>query len=325
MRAAWYERHGPARDVLTLGELPTPFPAPGEVRVRVAVSAVHRCDTRKRQGTPGSVMRFPRVVPHDDGAGVIDAVGRGVDARRLGERVWVYLAQSYRPFGTAAEYTVVPDPQAVPLPAGIPFDQAAGLGRPGITGHRAILGDGTVTGQTVVVTGALGSVGRSSLAVGRRAGATVVAAVRQGAHVARALAAGAHHAVDLTSGQVARRIRELAPDGVHRVADCAFTDNLATWLETLAYGGTIATYANGRSPAPVPFQLLAVKNVTVHFLGNDDFPDHANHAAAVELTAALCAGDLCFPDVRRFALDDIVQAHEAAEHPATRGRVVVTP
>ncbi|GCD93193.1 zinc-binding dehydrogenase [Embleya hyalina] len=325
MRAAWYERNGPARDVLTVGELPTPSPAPGEVRVRVAVSAVHRCDTRKRRGTSGSVMRFPRIIPHDDGAGVIDAVGRGVDARRLGQRVWVYLAQSYRPFGTAAEYTVVPDPQAVALPAGVPFDQVAGLGRPGITGHRAILGDGTVVGQTVVVTGALGSVGRSSLAVGRRAGATVIAAVRQDAQVARALAAGAHHAVDLASGRVARRILELAPGGVHRVADCAFADNLATWLETLAYGGTIATYANGRSRAPVPFRSLAVKNVTVHFLGNDDFPDDANHAAAVDLTAALCAGDLCFPKVRSFALDDIVEAHEAAEQPATRGRVVVTP
>lgn len=324
MRAAWYERHGPAGDVLTVGEMPTPLPSPGEVRVKVAVSGVHSGDVRKRSGLPGSAMVFPRVIPHNDGAGVIDAVGRGVDAGRLGQRVWVYLAQSYRQFGTAAEYTVVPSSQAVPLPVKVPFEQAAGLGIPGITGHRAILGDGPVAGQTIVVTGALGAVGRTALAVARRSGSKVIATVRKPPQIERALLAGAHHALDLTSGQVAEKILELVPDGVDRIADVAFAGNLATCLEIIAYGGTVATYASDDIHPALPYRPLAVKNVTVHFLGYDDFPDHANHTAAEDLTNALCDGDLRYPVAARFGLDDIAEAHETVER-AGSGRVVVLP
>jgi NADPH:quinone reductase len=178
MRAAWYEQQGAARAVLQVGDLPTPEPARGEVRIRVAASGIHSGDLGKRRGWWGSTMAFPRVIPHGDGAGVIDAVGPGVDRARLGERVWTYLAQSYRPFGTAAEYVVVPAERAVPLPAEVPFEQAAGLGIPGITGHRAVFADGPVDGATVLVTGALGAVGRAAVAVARRGGATVIAAVR---------------------------------------------------------------------------------------------------------------------------------------------------
>ncbi|HEV7713731.1 MAG TPA: alcohol dehydrogenase catalytic domain-containing protein [Asanoa sp.] len=126
MRAAWYDRQGPASEVLQVGELPDPRPGDGEVRVRVSVSGIHVGDLGKRQGWWGSTMPYPRVVPHGDGAGTIDAVGPGVDRSRTGQRVWVYLAQSYRPFGTAADYTVVPAHHAVPLPTSVPFEQAAG-------------------------------------------------------------------------------------------------------------------------------------------------------------------------------------------------------
>ncbi|TQM37106.1 alcohol dehydrogenase catalytic domain-containing protein [Pseudonocardia cypriaca] len=137
MRAAYYEEQGPAHDVVRVGEVPTPEPGPGEVRVRVAVSGVHVGDVGKRRGYWGSTMTYPRVIPHGDGAGTVDAVGPGVDPARVGERVWVYLAQSYRPFGTAAEYTVVPAGHAVRLPDGVGWEQAAVVGIPGITGHRA--------------------------------------------------------------------------------------------------------------------------------------------------------------------------------------------
>ncbi|MEV8636150.1 zinc-binding dehydrogenase [Streptosporangium sp. NPDC051023] len=327
MRAAWYERQGPAREVLRVGEMPTPEPGPGEVRVRIAVSGVHVGDLGKRQGWWGSTMAFPRVIPHGDGAGVIDAIGEGVDQARLGERVWVYLAQSYRPFGTAAEHTVVPAGHAVPLPEEIHFEQAAGLGIPGITAHRAIMGDGPVTGQTVVVTGAVGAVGRAAVAVARRGGATVIATVRRAAQVEEALAAGAHHAIDVSSGEsgeVAKRILAFAPEGgVHRVAEVAFDANIKTDLEILAYGGVIATYATGDANPAVPYWPLGFKNITICFLSNDDFPEEANQAAAADLTAALRAGDLRFPIAARLPLDRIAEAHETAERASAAGRVVV--
>ncbi|MFE3454941.1 NADPH:quinone reductase [Nonomuraea sp. NPDC059194] len=324
MRAAWYERQGPAREVLVVGEMPVPVPGPGEVRVRVAVSGVHVGDLGKRRGWWGSTMAFPRVIPHGDGAGVIDAVGPGADEGRVGERVWVYLAQSYRPFGTAADYVVVPEGRAVPLPGQVPLEQAAGLGIPGITAHRAVLGDGPVDGRTVVVTGALGAVGRAAVAIARRGGARVIATVRRAAHVGEALEAGAHEVVDVSEGGVAERILALAPDGVDRVAELAFDANVATDLEILRYGGTIATYATRDANPQVPYWPLAFKNITVRFLSNDDFPEEANAAAATELTAALLAGDLRYPIAGRFALDDIAEAHDLAERAAATGRVVIT-
>ncbi|GAA1864145.1 NADPH:quinone reductase [Asanoa iriomotensis] len=324
MRAAWYDRQGPPREVLQVGELPDPTPGEGEVRVRVSVSGIHVGDLGKRQGWWGSTMPFPRVIPHGDGVGTIDAVGPGVHKSRVGERVWVYLAQSYRPFGTAAEYTVVPAHHAVPLPAGVPDEQAAGLGIPGITGHRAVFADGPVAGQRVVVTGALGAVGRAAVAVARRGGATVIATVRGTDQVDAARAAGAHAAVDTTRGDVAERILDAAGgEPVDRVAELAFDANMATNLEILGYGGVIATYATQDSDPTVPYWSLAFKNITVHFLSNDDFPESANEAAAGDLTAALVAGDLRYPIAARLPLSEIAQAHELTEHSASRGRVVL--
>jgi NADPH2:quinone reductase len=159
VRAVWYERQGPAEEVLHVGELPDPQPGPGEVRVRLAFSGINPGDVKKRRGWQGSLMPFPKVVPHSDGAGVIDAVGPGADPAPLGRRVWVYGAQSYRAFGTAAEYTVVPDRLAVDLPDEVPDQVGACLGIPGITAHRAVFGDGPVAGATVLVQGVLGGVG----------------------------------------------------------------------------------------------------------------------------------------------------------------------
>jgi NADPH2:quinone reductase len=269
-------------------------------------------------------MPYPRVVPHGDGAGVIDAVGPGIHRSRIGERVWVYLAQSYRPFGTAAEYTVVPAHHAVPLPAKVPFEQAAGLGIPGITAHRAVFADGPVTGQRVVVTGALGAVGRPALAVARRGGATVIATVRSPDQINPALAAGAHHAVDTTGGDVAARILEqTGGESIDRVAELAFDANLATDLEILRYGGVIATYATGEPEPGIPYWELATRNITVRFLSNDDFPEAANEAAATDLTAALVDGDLRYPIAARFPLSEIAQAQDLAGHSAATGRVVL--
>src|SRR5262249_49574260 len=159
MRAAWYEKKGPAREVLTVGEMPDPQPEPGEVRIRVSASGVNPGDIKKREGWFGSPMPYPRGIPHSDGAGTIDAVGGGVPAARIGERVFCYGAQSYRPFGTAAEWVSVPSEQAVRLPDETSFEIGACLGIPGMTAHRAVYADGPVRGRTVLVAGAGGAGG----------------------------------------------------------------------------------------------------------------------------------------------------------------------
>src|SRR3954469_7519493 len=177
MLAAWYDRPGPAAKVLEVGEVPDPEPGPGEVRVRVSVSGINPGDTKKRSDWVGHGMPYPRVIPHSDGAGVIDATGDEVDRARIGDRVWVYGAQSYRAFGTAAQLTVVPDEQAVALPDNVSDEIGACLGIPGITAHRAVFADGPVEGKTILVQGVLGAVGGLAAQLARWGGATVIGTV----------------------------------------------------------------------------------------------------------------------------------------------------
>jgi NADPH2:quinone reductase len=177
MVASWYDRQGPAAKVLQVGELPAPRPSDGEVRVAVSLSGVNPGDTKKREGWRGSPMSYPRVIPHSDGTGIIDAVGAGVDDARIGERVWVFGAQSYRPFGTAAQLTVVPDAQAIALPDQVSDETGAALGIPGITAHRAVFSDGPVAGKVVLVQGVLGAVGSLAAQLAAWDGATVIGTV----------------------------------------------------------------------------------------------------------------------------------------------------
>ena len=160
MRAVWYEEFGDAEQVLTSGEMPTPSPAPGEVLVRVRASGINPSDVKLRAGArPGAVMAFPRVIPHSDGAGVVEAVGEGVDAGRVGQRVWLWNAGWQRAFGTAAEYVALPADQALPLPDGTEFAEGACLGIPAMTAWYAVCGAGPVEGKTVLVTGGAGFIG----------------------------------------------------------------------------------------------------------------------------------------------------------------------
>ncbi len=178
MRAAWYEKQGAARDVLTIGEMDEPQPLTGEVRIRVAFSGVNPGDVKKRQDAFGLGMPYPRVIPNSDGSGTVDAVGEGVSRQWVGRRVWCYGAQSYRPYGTAAEFTVVPVSQVVPLPEAVPLEQGACLGIPGITAHRAVFVAGSVEGRTVLVQGGAGAVGACAVQLAHRAGARVIATCR---------------------------------------------------------------------------------------------------------------------------------------------------
>jgi NADPH:quinone reductase len=323
MKAAWYEKQGPAREVLVVGEMPDPTPTAGEVRIRIAASGINPGDVKKRQDAFGYGMPYPRVIPHSDGAGRVDRVGDGVSSDWIGRSVWCYGAQSYRPFGTAAEFTVVPLNQVVPLPENVTMDQAACLGIPGITAHRAVFVAGPVNGRTVLVQGAAGSVGLCAVQLARRAGAYVIGTVRSPSDENVARNAGAHEVVR-NNQELKSRIAALAPKGIDQVIEVAFAANIEADVELLNMGGSIATYATDSATPKIPFWPMVFKNIRLFFLGSDDFPAEAKIAAAHDLNAALEAGWSGFEIAERVPLAEIAHAHELVEHPARPGRVVVT-
>ena len=243
MRAAYYDSQGAAAEVLRVGELPEPTAGPGEVRVRLHYSGINPGDTKKRTGYFGSAMAYPRVIPHSDGSGVVDQVGPGVDPGRVGQRVWVYNAQSYRAFGTAAEYTAVPDACAVPLPDGVDDLLGACLGIPGITAHRAVFADGPVRGRVVLVHGVLGAVGSFADQLARWGGATVIGTVRRAPDLEELSRPIAEYAVALDDPGAEAAIRTYARGGVDRIVEVAFSDNVALDARIAANGAVIAAYA----------------------------------------------------------------------------------
>jgi NADPH2:quinone reductase len=327
MKAVWYERQGVAMDVLIVGDMDDPEPGPGELRIRVKASGINPGDLKKRQDAFGIGMPYSRVVPHSDGAGVVEKLGAGVPEHRLGERVWCYGSQSYRPYGTAAEFVVVPQTQAVWLPPAVSFEQGACLGIPGITAHRAVHAAGAVEGKAVLVQGAAGAVGCCAVGLAGQAGAHVIATVRSEAGAAAARRAGAHDVVR-TDGRTVREIttamKGLAANGlVDHVVEVAFDENVEIDTEVLAIGGSICAYAT-TNPAPaIPFWQLLFKNIHVHFVGSDDFPLEAKLAAAHDLNRLFDAGWPGFTIDRRFPLDQAALAHEYLETRRGSGRVVL--
>jgi NADPH:quinone reductase len=271
MRAAWYDRRGPAAEVLEVGELPDVEPTAGEVRIKVEVSGLSPGDIKKREG-PGQPMPYPRVIPHSDGAGVIDAVGPGADPDQIGQRVWCYGAQSYRPFGTAAEYVRVPDGLAVALPGGADAaedrmlaEQAACLGIAGITAHRAVFADGSVDGLKLLIHGAVGGVGTIATQLAVRDGATVIAGIRDGQQ-ARARELGARHVVVTDSPEAVAEIRAIAPAGVDRIAEVEFTSHIDLDAGVIAIGGVIASYYSARERPEFPYMTLGFADTTLRLL-----------------------------------------------------------
>jgi NADPH2:quinone reductase len=326
MKAAWYEKQGPAREVLVVGEMPDPEPGPGEVRIRVAASGVNPGDVKKRQDAFDYGMPYPRVIPHSDGAGTIDRIGLDVPSARVGQRVWCYGAQSYRPFGTAAEYVVVPAGQAVSLPDNVSFEQGACLGIPGITAHRAVHVAGPVEGRAVLVQGGAGSVGLCAVQLARQAGAHVIATIRSCDDEAVALRAGANQVVrtdGIAPQEVIGRLHALAPDGVAHVVEVAFDANIESDVAVLAQGGSVATYATAKPSPAVPVWEMVFKNLRLFFLGSDDFPAEAKAAAALHLNAALAGGWPGFEIGQRFPLSAVAEAHEYLEGRRGTGRVVL--
>src|SRR5246127_3622250 len=322
MKAAWYERQGAARDVFIVGQMDDPHPGSGEVRVRVAFSGVNPGDVKKREDAFGVGMAYPRIIPHSDGSGTIDAVGDGVSREWIGRRVWCYGAQSYRPFGTAAQYTVVPLKQAVALPEGVPLEQGACLGIPGITAHRAVHVAGRVDEGTVVVQGGAGAVGACAVQFAHQAGARVIATCRAESDKAIAARAGADEVL-LTTENLVERIRALAPDGVDHIVEVAFGANIKTDTEVLAQVGSIATYATNTPMPETPVWRLVFVNASLFFVGSDDVPAEAKIEATRDINSALESGWQGLDIGEIVPLDEIARAHELVEHPVKSGRVVV--
>ncbi len=326
MKAAYYERQGPPSAVLRIADFPDPEPGPEEVRIRVAASGVNPGDVKKRDDAFGVGMPYPQVIPHSDGAGWVDRIGPSVPGIRPGQRVWWFGAQSYRAFGTAAEYVVVPAEQVVPLPDEVSFEQGACLGIPGITAHRAVHVAGPVAGRTVLVQGGAGAVGQCAVALARHAGARVVATVRSDGDRSVPARAGADQVV-VTAGasidDVAQEILAEAPQGVDHIVEVAFHANIELDEHLLRQGGSIATYATGASTPTIPFWPLVFKNVSLFFIGSDDFQSVEKRVAAAALHACLTDGWPGFEIGMRLPLGSIAQAHEVIEQGAVKGRVVL--
>jgi NADPH2:quinone reductase len=335
MKAIIYRDNG-GTDVLELVDRDRPAPGPGEVRVRVAVSGVNPTDWKTRTGATNP-KQFAEVVPHLDGAGTIDAVGDGVDPGRAGQRVWLFMAAAGRPTGTAAEFTVVPSAQAVPLPEHAHFDLGASLGVPALTAHRALtvaedgprrLRPGALDGKVVLVAGGAGAVGHAAIQLARWAGATVISTISGPDKARLATAAGAHHTVNYRQGDPAAEIRAIAPDGVDVIAEVALGANLALDLAVLRTRGTISTYANdGGKPVELDVRQNMTLNTRFQFLVLYTVGPDALAAAAEDVSAAVHAGALPVGEehglpLARFPLDRTADAHRAVEN-GTVGKVLV--
>ena len=332
MKAITYTKSG-ASDVLTLSERPVPEPGPGEVRVAVRVSGVNPTDWKSRSGADPAREQ----VPNQDGSGVVDAVGQGVPADRVGQRVWIWEAAWQRADGTAQEYLVLPQHQAVPLPDHASFELGAGLGIPAMTAHRALtlgadgprqLAPGALAGRTVLVAGGAGAVGNAAIQLARWAGAVVVSTVSGPAKAELASAAGAHHVVDYRAEDAAKAIRAIAPDGVDLVVEVAPGANATLDLAVLKPGGTVVFYADGDGPeVTLPVRELMVRNLRWLGVLIYTIPAEAKLDAVAAISAAVADGGLRGGEEaglpwHRYPLERTAEAHDAVQG-AIVGKVLV--
>src|SRR6185437_11949703 len=321
MRAAVYEEIGASADVLRVTDVPTPEPGPGEVRVRIEYSGVNPTDWKSRSGlTARPIDGFQ--IPHHDGAGVIDAVGDGVDAGRVGQRVWTWLAAAGRKWGTAAQWSVVPGRQAVALPDGISGELAASLGVPAMTAHRCLFAGGPVTGRTVLVAGGAGAVGHFAIELAKHGGARVVTTVSGPEKAELAAKAGADLVVNYREPGATEKIREFGP--VDRIAEVDLHSNLELDLAVLSPNSQIITYASTAHDPVVSVRACMNANVALRFVLLYGVPAEALDQGAVDITTALRDGALSALPLHRYDLADVVAAQDAVQAGAV-GKVVVVP
>lgn len=323
MRAVWYTETGPAADVLSLVEIPVQEPAPGEVRVRVHASGINPHDTKRRSGWTGTAVPPGGIIPHSDGAGVIDAVGPEISPRRVGERVYVAGARAQ---GTAADYVCIASERALALPDAISFSEGACLGVPAFTAWLAVLGDGPVTGQTLLVQGGGGAVGRVVVELAHRSGARVIATGGSEASRAVARAKGAEIVLDRRADDVVAAVLEATGGrGAERIVEVDFGANVSTDIRALADHGTVAAYSSSSERMPVlDYYAFARKSARIDFVqGNLMTP--AQLAGASASVGAFLAAGMLRPDIAAdLPLERSAEAHDMVEAGAP-ANVVVRP
>jgi NADPH2:quinone reductase len=321
MKAAWYTKNGEAKDVLVVGEQPVPQPAAGEVLVRLRSSGVNPSDVKSRRGRP---LAWPLVVPHSDGAGVIAAVGDGVAAARVGQRVWIWNGQWQRPLGTAAEYIALPAGQAVALPDAVDFNTAACFGIPALTAIHALRLAQAANAQSVLVTGAASAVGHYVTQIAAARGLRVIGTA-SAARADTARAAGAADVIDYKTEDVAARVAALTDGkGVDAIIDMDLSSTAPLLAKgVLAPHGTLVCYgSNAMGDVAIPFRDLLFRGLSLRFFVVYELTAEDRRAAIADLAAILQAGKLVTRIAATFPLAQIVQAHEAVEQGAA-GNVVL--
>ncbi|HEY5299168.1 MAG TPA: NADPH:quinone reductase [Acetobacteraceae bacterium] len=326
MRAVWYERQGPAREVFIVDDLPTPEAGPGELRVRLEASGVNPSDTYRRAGPGG--MDHPRVVTNSDGAGIVDQAGPGVARSWVGKRAWLYNGQrNGRWCGTAAQYIALSVDLVTELPSTVSFAEGATLGIPAMTAHRCVFVAGAVQGRTLLVTGGAGAVGHYAVQLAAWAGATVIATVSSAEKAERARAGGAAHTINYRHEDVAARVREITEGrGVDHIVDVDFGGNLAATIASIRDGGSVAAYAtNGDRTPALRVRELMTRNVALHFMVLPTSPHETRKRAQSDIAAWLRGGARILSVADRFPLAETAAAHEAVERGGKIGTVVVEP
>jgi NADPH2:quinone reductase len=325
MKAVWYERCGPATEVLTYGERPTPIAGPGEVRIRLEASGVNPADVGRRAGNYRG-LEFPLIIPNSDGAGFVDQVGDGVTRLEIGQRVWLFNGQrNGRALGTAAEYIALDEKLVTPLPDQLSFAEGATLGIPAMTAWCSLFADGPVVGKTVLVTGGAGAVGHYAVQFAKWGGARVIATVSSSAKGEQARLAGADLVVNYkTDDVVAKALAFTDKRGVDHVVDVDFGGNVATTPKLMAMNSTIAVYATQGNRTPVvPMRELMERCVNLRGLVLFALPWPLLSAAQADITKWLTAGKRLHNIAGQYALSDTAQAHLAVEKGDKLGTVIV--
>jgi NADPH:quinone reductase len=326
MKAAYYEQTGPAEQVLMVGDLPDPQPAADEVRVRLEWSGVNPSDVKARSGARGPTMPFPRVIPHSDGMGVIDAVGAEVDPARIGERVWVWNAAWARPNGTAAGFVVLPQQQAVALPHNVAGEVGACLGIPAFTAAHAVLTDGGVAGQRVLVAGGAGAVGHYAVQFAHLLGARqIITTVSSPTKAELARMAGADVVIDYRTENVVERVREAtAGAGVDRIIEVDIAANAAIDMEVIRPDRMWVVYGSGARQFSLPFFPMISRNILVRFFIVYQLSAADRARANAVLDDFLRRNLLQHNIAARLPLASIAQAHELVEAGSVVGNVVMS-
>jgi NADPH2:quinone reductase len=327
MRAVWYDRQGPAREVLVLGEMEKPTPARGEALIRIHASGVNPSDTFWRGGTAGA-MKYPRIVTHSDGAGVIEAVGPGVPETRVGQRVWFYNGQrNGRAFGSCAEYISLDADLVSLLPDHVSFAEGATLGIPGMTAHRCLFQFGPVQGRTVLITGGAGAVGLYAVLLAKWTGAQVITTVSTEVKAARVREAGADHVINYKTEDVLARIREITNgEGVDHVVDVDLGGNLAVTIPALKNNGTLTYYATRGDWAPkFPAGLVMSNNISIAGMVLPASPHPARKRAQEDISQWIATGKRMLNVAQVFPIEETAAAHELVETWGKDGTVVVAP